>query len=138
MTGRPPLTKEYLLDTHIWLWSLLEPDRLRKKSRALLAAPSSKLWLSSISIWETALLAESGALELDTDARRWIQDAIAASGINEAALNHEVALQSRALKLKHDDLADRFIAATAIVYQLTLVTTDESLLRGKGYDTIRG
>lgn len=84
------------------------------------------------------MLAEHGALELDTDARRWIQDAITASGIGEAALNNEVARQSRELKLKHHDPADRFIAATASVYQLTLVTADERLLRGKGYDAIRG
>jgi len=39
--------------------------------------------------------------------------------------------------VQHDDPADRFIAATASVYQLTLVTADERLLRGKGYETIR-
>jgi len=131
------LSKEYLLDTHVWLWSLLDPDRLRKKTRALLTAPSSTLWLSPISVWETTLLVERGRLEVDTDPRRWVQDALAASGISEATLNHEVALQSFELKLKHDDPADRFIAATASVYQFTLVTADEGLLRGKGYDTIR-
>ena len=131
------MSREYLLDTHVWLWSLLEPERLRKKTRALLTASGSTLWLSPISVWETTLLAERGTLELDTDTRSWVQDAIAASGIGEAPLNHEVVLQSRELKLKHDDLADRFIAATASVYQFTLVTADERLLRGKGYDTIR-
>jgi len=131
------LSREYLLDTHVWLWSLLEPERLRKKTRALLTASGSTLWLSPISVWETTLLAERGTLELDTDTRHWIQDAIAASGIGEAPLNHEVVLQSRELKLKHDDLADRFLAATASVYQFTLVTADERLLRAKGYDTIR-
>ena len=131
------MSKEYLLDTHVWLWSLLEPERLRKKTRALLTASGSTLWLSPISVWETTLLAERGTLELDTNTRSWIQDAMAASGIGEAPLNHEVVLQSRELKLKHDDLADRFIAATASVYQFTLVTADERLLRAKGYDTIR-
>jgi len=131
------VSKDYLLDTHVWLWSLLEPERLRKKTRVLLTAPASALWLSPISVWETTMLAQSGRLDLDVDPRRWIQDAIVASGIGEATLNHEVALQSRELKLKHDDAADRFIAATATVYQFTLVTADESLLRGKGYDTIR-
>ncbi len=131
------MSKEYLLDTHVWLWSLLDPDRLRKKTRALLTAPSSTLWLSPISVWETTLLVERGRLEVDTDPRRWVQDALTASGISEATLNHEVALQSFELKLKHDDPADRFIAATASVYQFTLVTADEGLLRGKGYDTIR-
>jgi len=132
------VSREYLLDTHVWLWSLLEPDRLRNKTKALLTAPDSTLWLSPISVWETTMLAGHGRLDLDTDARGWVQDAITASGIGEAALNNEVALQSRELKLKHDDPADRFIAATASVYQLTLVTADERLLRGKGYDAIRG
>jgi len=131
------LSKDYLLDTHVWLWSLLEPERLRKKTRALLSAPGSTLWRSPVSIWETTVLVEDRKLELDADPRRWIQDAIAASGIGEAPLNHEVALQSRELKLKHDDAADRFIAATASVYQFILVTADERLLRGKGYDTMR-
>ena len=131
------MSKDYLLDTHVWLWSLLEPERLRKKTRALLTEPGATLWLSPVSIWETTVLAEDGKLELDTNPRRWIQDAIAASGIGEAPLNHEVALQSRELKLKHEDTADRFIAATASVYQFTLVTADERLLRGKGYETIR-
>lgn len=131
------MSKEYLLDTHVWLWSLLDPDRLRKKTRSLIGARSTKLWLSPISVWETTLLAERGKLELDGDPRRWVQDAVVASGIGEAALNHEVALQSRELKLAHDDAADRFIAATASVYQLTLVTSDERLLRGKGYESIR-
>jgi PIN domain nuclease of toxin-antitoxin system len=38
--------------------------------------------------------------------------------------------------VKRDDPADRFIAATASVYQLTLITADERLLRGQGYETL--
>jgi len=131
------VNSEYLLDTHVWLWGLVDPVRLRKKTRALLAAPDATLWLSPISIWETSLLVERGRLELDTGPRTWIQDAIVSSGVGEVPLNHEVALQSRELELKHDDPADRFIAATAMVYQLPLVTADDRLLRGKGYETIR-
>ncbi len=131
------MTEDYLLDTHVWLWSLLEPARLRSKTRSSLTAPDAMLWLSPISVWETSLLVERGRLEIDTAPRAWIQDAIAASGIGEASLNHEVALQSREVELRHDDPADRFIAATASVYQLILVTADERLLRGKGYDAIR-
>jgi len=131
------LSKDYLLDTHVWLSSLLEPDRLRKKTRSSLTAPDARLWLSPISVWETSLLVERGRLEVDTASRDWIQDALAASGISEATLNHEVALQSREVELEHDDPADRFIIATASVYQLILVTADERLLRGKGYDAIR-
>ena len=128
---------EYLLDTHVWLWGLVDPSRLAKKARTLLAAPNATLWLSPMSVWETSLLVERGRLEVNTDARTWIQDAIASSGVIEAPVNHEVALQSREVLVRHDDPADRFIAATASVYQLTLITADERLLRGKGYETIR-
>ncbi|MBT8339733.1 MAG: PIN domain-containing protein [Desulfatitalea sp.] len=43
-----------------------------------------------------------------------------------ASLNHEVALRSRRISLPHQDPADLFIAATAIVYGLTLVTADRT------------
>lgn len=128
---------DYLLDTHVWLWALLDPGRLQKKTRALLTSPDVKLWLSPISVWETSLLVERGRLELDTNPRHWIRDAMAASGVGEASLNHEVALQSREVDVKHDDPADRFIAATASVYQLILLTSDERLLRGTGYERMR-
>ncbi|MDH3202606.1 MAG: type II toxin-antitoxin system VapC family toxin [Myxococcales bacterium] len=131
------MSKDYLLDTHVWLWSLLEPGRLRKKTRSSLTASEATLWLSPISVWETSLLVERGRLEVDAGSRPWIQEALAASGIGEAALNHEIALLSREVDLEHDDPADRFIVATASVYQLILVTVDERLLRGTGYDAIR-
>jgi PIN domain nuclease of toxin-antitoxin system len=128
------LSGDYLLDTHVWLWALLDPTQLKKKTRGLLRSPDVTFWLSPISVWETLLLVERGRLELDVDPRRWIRDAMASSGVGEASLNHEVALWSREVDVKHDDPADRFIAATASVYQLTLLTADERLLRGSGYE----
>ena len=51
--------------------------------------------------------------------------------LQEAPLNFEVTVQSRRIKLPHQDPADRFIAATALVYGFTLVTADKDLLRCK-------
>lgn len=131
------MNDEYLLDTHVWLWALLDPARLQGKTRRLLTSLDVSLWLSPISVWETNLLAERGRLQMDSEPRTWIRDALASSGVGEAPLNHEVALQSREVDLRHDDPADRFIAATASVYQLTLITADERLLRGRGYERMR-
>lgn len=128
--------QEFLLDTHVWLWSLLAPDRLRKRTRTALVADGVSLWLSPISVWETSLLVERGRLDVDDEPRRWIRSAIQHSGVGEVALNHEVALQSREVELAHSDPADRFLAATASVYGLTLLTADERLLSGNGY-TVR-
>ena len=56
--------------------------------------------------------------------------------MHEAPLNHEVALNSRNIKVAHEDPADRFLAATAAVYDLVLATADERLLAGKGFRTL--
>lgn len=39
------------LDTHIFLWSLLEPNRLTSRVAHELENPENELWLSSISVW---------------------------------------------------------------------------------------
>lgn len=46
---------------------------------------------------------------------------------HEAPLTHAVALRSRQINLPHQDPADRFIAATALEYGLTLMTADQHL-----------
>ncbi len=66
----------------------------------------------------------------------WIATALAAAPMHEAPLNNEVALTSRAVKVEHDDPADRFLAATAAVYDLVLATADSRLLRGTGFKTL--
>jgi PIN domain nuclease of toxin-antitoxin system len=48
----------FLLDTHIWLWSLLDPARLGPRTRAALDDATSEKWLSPITLWETLMLAE--------------------------------------------------------------------------------
>ncbi len=54
----------------------------------------------------------------------------------EAVINQEVAIQSRKINLPHQDPADRFLAATAIVYDLTLVTADRRLIDAKGFSVL--
>lgn len=118
-----------LLDTHIWLWSLLEPVRLGRRTAAALEDPDNELWLSPISVWETLMLAERKRVVLLPDAEQWVRSCLARLPFHEAAVNAEVALTSRALKIPCDDPADRFLAATARVYELTLVTADARLRR---------
>jgi PIN domain nuclease of toxin-antitoxin system len=122
-----------LLDTHIWIWSLLAPERLAKRVSAALAAAGSDLWLSPISVWEFLLLVERGRVVVKGEPREWIETAWARAPLHEAPLNREVALRSRSVGVPHQDPADRFLAATAEVYDLALVTDDVHLLAGKGY-----
>ena len=118
-----------LLDTHIWLWSLLDPDRLGNSARRALRSGEVELRLSPISVWEALLLAERGRVVLAPDPRRWLRKAMSITPIAEAPLTIDVAFASRTVDLKHQDPADRFIVATAKVHGLTLVTADRRLLR---------
>jgi PIN domain nuclease of toxin-antitoxin system len=120
-----------LLDTHVWLWTLVAPKRLGRRVRLALERPHTECWLSPISVWELLILAERGRLKLDDEPRRWALEALSRSPVQEAPLSHEVALRSRDVAVPHRDPADRFLVATALSYDLTFVTADEVLIRAK-------
>jgi PIN domain nuclease of toxin-antitoxin system len=116
----------FLLDTHIWLWSLHDPSRLGKRVLEELSNPENELWLSPISTWEALRLNAKGKIRLPADLSQWV--AQATTPLREAPLTHEIALAARQLPLPHNDPADRFLAATAQTLHLTLVTADRNLL----------
>ena len=125
-----------LLDTHIFLWSLLDPERLAQRVATELENPSNELWLSPISLWEVLILAERGRVTLQPDSVRWLHNVLDTVAFHEAPLNREVAIQSRLVDLPHQDPVDRFLAATALVYDLTLVTADDRLLQSQRVPTL--
>ncbi len=125
-----------LLDTHIWIWSHVQPERLVPAVAAALESPKHELWLSAISVWEFLLLVERRRIVLKGTTREWLDAAWARAPMHDAPLTWEVAQRSRTVRVPHQDPADRFLAATAQVHDLTLVTDDEYLLKGKGFSTL--
>jgi PIN domain nuclease of toxin-antitoxin system len=59
-----------LLDTHIWIWALLDPARLSADVRAALESPDNEVWLSPISVWEALVLASEAASRCQGTHRR--------------------------------------------------------------------
>ncbi|HKN25013.1 MAG TPA: type II toxin-antitoxin system VapC family toxin [Candidatus Acidoferrum sp.] len=114
-----------LLDTHIWLWFRGDTTRLGRHASAALKDAGNELWLSPISTWEALALHNKGRVQLHGNLIEWV--ASATMGIKEAVLTHEIVAFSQELPL-HKDPADRLIAATAKVLDLTLVTADDRLL----------
>ena len=127
---------KFLLDTHVWLWSLLEPTKLNAITKSILIDPANTLFLSPISVWETLILIEKKRIQVNADPITWVTTALRHSHVHEAVLTHAVAMRSRQIQLPHQDPADRFIAATAIEYALTLLTADEHLLKSAQITTI--
>ena len=118
----------YLLDTHIWIWSLSDPDKLSKEVRAILSDPVNQLFISTISIWEFLVLVEKERIFIDGTIDEWLAIAIDEADIKELPLDKTIAIHSRRIDLPHQDPADRFIAATAKVNELTLITSDKKIV----------
>jgi PIN domain nuclease of toxin-antitoxin system len=120
-----------LLDTHIWLWSTLERLRLSRRVIAALEDPANELWLSPISLWEVLTLCQKGRLLLRPNPRDWITNTLGAVPLREAQVTYQVAQETDQVQLPHRDPADRFLVATARVFDLTLVTADEQLVKAR-------
>ncbi len=79
-------------------------------------------------------------IELDEDFHSWVSRALTQTTLREAPLTNEVALEVSKIQFSHRDPADHFIAASARVFDLTLVTADSRLLglKSQGIAVLRG
>ena len=117
-----------LLDTHIWIWSLVAPDKLTKAVVRALTHPENERWLSPVSVWELSVLVAKHRIELDRELDAWVSEALDQAALREAPFTHDVAREVSRIPFAHADPADQFIAASAKVFALTLVTADPRLV----------
>lgn len=81
------------------------------------------------------MLSERERVRIPGIYRDWVEGALTNFPLGEASLTNEVALLSREVELPHRDAADHFLAATALVYGLVLMTVDERLTKTKWLST---
>ncbi|MES1943120.1 protein PilT [Salinisphaera sp. PC39] len=120
-----------LLDTHAWIWWVADPDRLSAPAAEVLARAREQggpVYLSSISVWEVAMLVDKGRLELTMDVEDWVAHSEAVPWIECVPVTNHLALRSvRLPDGLHPDPADRLIVATARYLGVPLVTRDRKL-----------
>jgi PIN domain nuclease of toxin-antitoxin system len=118
-----------LLDTHVLLWSALDPDRISGTCRDAIEDGENSVFVSAVSAWEIAIKQSIHKLELARPAERWLPDVLRRSGFAPLPVDITAALRVRALPWHHRDPFDRLLAAQAIEEGLTLVTNDEIFAR---------
>jgi len=123
---------KYLLDTHIWFWSFIEASRLSSRVARTLADSQNELWLSPVSVWELTILSRKGRFQVRPDISTWVKKSMSDLQLIEAPLTIDVALAIPSINFSHGDPADQFLAATAKVFDLTLITADDHLLKLSG------
>jgi PIN domain nuclease of toxin-antitoxin system len=122
------------LDTHVVLWWTLEPKRLSAAARRAIE-DSETLGVAAIVFWEVALLTRKRKVELGTTAEEWARDVLSLPRVVAHDLTPAIALRAERLKM-HPDPADRFLVATALEHDLSLVTSDALIRRSKLVRTI--
>ncbi len=93
-----------LLDTHIWIWSKLEPKRLSARATAEFSNSNNELWLSPVSVWEALTLMRKGRIRV-ANPFAWVERA--AEQMREAPLTNEIVRIGLAMPLPHADPADQ-------------------------------
>lgn len=112
-----------LLDTHVFIWSVMASRQLKADARAYLASAQA-VYVSAASIWEIAIKAQLGKIEGDAQA---FAAAIETSGFEELAVTAAHAAAVARLPLHHTDPFDRLLLAQAFSEPLRLVTADRAL-----------
>jgi PIN domain nuclease of toxin-antitoxin system len=125
-----------LLDTHIWIWAVHSPEKLSRSVRRELERAGNELYLSPVSIWEAHHLVRRKRLRIRRGFAQWLDEVMAQVPLLEAPFTFAVAADASKIELPQSDLGDIFLAATALVFDLTLVTTDSQLLACSWLKTI--
>ena len=124
-----------LLDTHVWVWSQEDPDRIGPQTKRLLVGPQHENHVCTISTLELARLTSAGDIILSIALQDWIKHALQAIQARTVDVSHQIAMDAYTLPGSvHKDPADRVLVAAARCNDLTVLTAAERIL---GYNGVR-
>lgn len=126
-----------VLDTHAWVWWVSEPERVSARARGAIekAVAGPGAYVSSISVWEVAMLVAKGRLKLTLPVEAWVARSEALPYVRFVPVDNGLALGSVRLDgFTYPDPADRLILATALSLDAAVVTKDR---RMRAYRAVR-
>jgi PIN domain nuclease of toxin-antitoxin system len=126
-----------LLDTHVLLWALLEPQKLSSEMRTSLEDSDNTLVVSAASAWEIATKWRLGKLQ---HARSVVENyamALHRLAAVDLPINGAVARRAGLWDVPHRDPFDRLLAAQAMADDLILASTDPAFALFEGVVTLR-
>jgi len=115
---------KYLLDTHVLLWWLTAPEKIKKKAREIISDKSNVIFVSSASFWEIAIKQSVGKLTLPHN----LLEATLAESFKFLPVMPEEGLGVADLPFLHTDPFDRLLIIQAKLNDLILITHDENII----------
>jgi PIN domain nuclease of toxin-antitoxin system len=116
-----------LLDTHVWLWTLVSPERIPQESLDLLSNPDNELYLSAASTWEIAIKYCLGKLPLPEPPALFVPSRLSRDGVISLPVEHAHTLAVAELPPHHNDPFDRLLVAQARIERMSLASVDAVL-----------
>jgi PIN domain nuclease of toxin-antitoxin system len=113
-----------LLDTCALIWLAMGGENLSERAKQEIEEATA-VYVSSISAFEIAYASARGRLELPCAVERWFWEVLEKHSLTEVLLSSKIAIASTKLPMIHKDPCDRFIIATALLENLSIVTTDQ-------------
>lgn len=117
-----------ILDTHVFLWLQIEPERLGKQLRVI-EDRRTELFLSVASSWEIAIKSGLGRLSLPEPVERYVPERLRAIGARSLPIEHAHALAVAGLPPLHRDPFDRLLVAQARALKVPIMTADLEIAR---------
>lgn len=118
-----------LLDTHVFLWWVLEDPRLSPLARETISDPDVDVLVSPVSAWEIAIKAADRRLDLPEPPVTYVPSRMAANAFHELPITMDHCLRTAELPGIHRDPFDRLLVAQALAEDVPLVTNDPAITR---------
>ncbi len=118
-----------LLDTHVWLWLQVSPQRLHAEALEMARDAANELLLSAASAWEMAIKYALGRLALPQPPATYVPQRMGSSGVTTLAVEQRHALHVATLPSLHRDPFDRLLVAQAQLESIPIVTGDPNIGR---------
>lgn len=118
----------YLLDSHTFLWALLDQKKLSPKVLNVLLDATHEVFVSSVSLWEISLKFRLGKLDLVGVSPEELPVLAQKSGFDFLPLTPSEASEYHLLEAGwHRDPFDRMLIWQAITHNLTLLSKDKTI-----------
>ncbi|HPQ41364.1 MAG TPA: type II toxin-antitoxin system VapC family toxin [bacterium] len=112
-----------LLDTHVLLWWLDDPEQILPETRERIADGTNMVYISAVTAWEIAIKKSIGKLTAPDN----LEDVIMQAGFTPLPVSIRHAMVVEQLPMHHTDPFDRMLVAQAQLESLTLLTRDRRM-----------
>ena len=117
----------YLLDTHAFLWFVLDDKRISTKAKSIIEDSKNEIYFSAASAWEMSIKTKLGRLKLGGNLEAFIIEQLTANSFGPLTITITHALYTEKLPQIHKDPFDRIMISQSKLENLVLITGDKKI-----------